>query len=276
MPCQPLPRMAPDSADLIFIDGAKTEYVEYVKASFPLLRPGGALIIDDAFAGGTYAAHEGGEDDHLGESIRQVVRALARSERVTASFLGTEHGMLLAASKDMTMNNQILIIGASRGLGLELAAAFIEQGTTVIGMHSGASEPIDVPGIEWMECDLADSGARQQAVDSLEVVPSRIIFAAAFDPRADHPPRVDRNGVTQSLLVNGAGGYDILRLLLEKSESPDPLLWWDRKPSTRRTRGSAAYAALQSGTQSPNGCSHRPVPDPWRSRLRGDLRCAEQ
>ncbi|WP_024818454.1 O-methyltransferase [Arthrobacter sp. 31Y] len=94
-----LSRMAPDSADLIFIDGAKTEYVEYVKASFPLLRPGGALIIDDAFAGGTYAAHEGGEDDHLGESIRQVVRALARSERVTASFLGTENGMLLAVKQ---------------------------------------------------------------------------------------------------------------------------------------------------------------------------------
>lgn len=94
-----LSRMAPESADLIFIDGAKTEYVEYVKAAFPLLRAGGALLIDDAFAGGTYAVHEGGEDDRLGESIRQVVRALARSQRVTASFLGTEHGMLLAVKQ---------------------------------------------------------------------------------------------------------------------------------------------------------------------------------
>ncbi|MDR6640770.1 O-methyltransferase [Paenarthrobacter nitroguajacolicus] len=94
-----LSRMAPDSADLIFIDGAKTEYVEYVKAAFPLLRAGGALLIDDAFAGGSYAAHEGGEDDRLGESIRQVVGALAKSQRVTASFLGTEHGMLLAVKQ---------------------------------------------------------------------------------------------------------------------------------------------------------------------------------
>lgn len=141
------------------------------------------------------------------------------------------------------MNNQILIIGASRGLGLELAAAFIEQGTTVIGMHSGASEPIAVPGIEWMECDLADSGARQQAVDSLEVVPSRIIFAAAFDPRADHPQRVDRDGVTQSLLVNGAGGYDILRLLLEKSESPVSIAVVGSEAIYTPDAGSAAYAA---------------------------------
>lgn len=94
-----LSRMAPESADLIFIDGAKTEYVEYVKAAFPLLRAGGALLIDDAFAGGTYAVHEGGDNDNLGESIRQVVRALARSQRVTASFLGTEHGMLLAVKQ---------------------------------------------------------------------------------------------------------------------------------------------------------------------------------
>ncbi|WOH18374.1 SDR family NAD(P)-dependent oxidoreductase [Paenarthrobacter sp. GOM3] len=141
------------------------------------------------------------------------------------------------------MNNHVLIIGASRGLGLDLAKLFIDQGSSVIGMHSGASEPTSVQGMTWIACDLAESGARRRAVESLNMVPSRIIFAAAFDPRSDRTSSGEGDGVTQSLLVNGAGGYDILRLLIEKSESPLSIAVVGSEAIYTPDAGSAGYAA---------------------------------
>ncbi|MBP2268674.1 NAD(P)-dependent dehydrogenase (short-subunit alcohol dehydrogenase family) [Pseudarthrobacter sp. PvP004] len=141
------------------------------------------------------------------------------------------------------MNNQVLIIGASRGLGLDLAKSFIQHGSAVIGVHSGASAPPSVEGMTWMECDLAESEGRRQTVESLDVIPSRIIFAAAFDPRSDHPASGERDGVTQSLLVNGAGGYDILRLLIEKSDSPLSIAVVGSEAIYTPDAGSAGYAA---------------------------------
>lgn len=47
--------MERDSVDMIFIDADKKSYPDYLKACFPLLRPGGLLVADDAFAQGISA-----------------------------------------------------------------------------------------------------------------------------------------------------------------------------------------------------------------------------
>ena len=90
--------LAPGSVDLAFIDGAKTEYVSYVKAIFPLLADGGVLLLDDAFAAGDYSEHENGQEESA-RDIRSCVRALARSPQLTSSFIGTENGLFIAVKR---------------------------------------------------------------------------------------------------------------------------------------------------------------------------------
>ncbi|WP_426625400.1 O-methyltransferase [Leifsonia sp. McL0607] len=91
-----LAELAPGSVDLAFIDGAKAEYASYVKAVFPLLADGGILLLDDAFAAGDYSTHENSSEEESARVIRSCIRALARSPRLTSSFLGTENGIFMA------------------------------------------------------------------------------------------------------------------------------------------------------------------------------------
>ena len=46
-----LPRLTDGAYDLVFVDGAKTEYPQYVAEALRLLRPGGVLVVDGALAG---------------------------------------------------------------------------------------------------------------------------------------------------------------------------------------------------------------------------------
>ncbi|HRW41055.1 MAG TPA: class I SAM-dependent methyltransferase, partial [Microthrixaceae bacterium] len=46
--------LEPQSVDLVFIDGDKRAYLEYLKAAVPLLPPGGLLVADDALAEGDF------------------------------------------------------------------------------------------------------------------------------------------------------------------------------------------------------------------------------
>lgn len=90
---------SPASIDFIFIDGAKIDYVEYLKICFPLLAPGGIMILDDAFATGEYGENEGRGESETNRTIRRAVKALANAPSVVSSFISTDHGMLVAVRK---------------------------------------------------------------------------------------------------------------------------------------------------------------------------------
>ena len=115
------------------------------------------------------------------------------------------------------MSDPVLIVGASRGLGRDLACRFVELGDTVIGTHTGASEPPALPGVSWRVCDLADGDSRLGFTASLDGIPRRIVLAAAYDPRTDPHPPGDGDAVARSLLVNGAGAYALLSTLIEQA-----------------------------------------------------------
>jgi len=89
--------LEPQSVDLVFIDGDKRAYLEYLKAAVPLLPPGGLLVADDALAEGDFSG-EAVEDDAAERAavIRRFSRAVCTSPLFEACFIGTEAGLLVA------------------------------------------------------------------------------------------------------------------------------------------------------------------------------------
>ncbi len=64
--------------DLVFLDGVKAEYEEYLDLAVPLLRPGGLVAVDNVLMSGTVAENE--SDGHWTEE--QIATARAFNERL--------------------------------------------------------------------------------------------------------------------------------------------------------------------------------------------------
>lgn len=87
--------LAPESLDMVFVDGDKRSYPTYLKLCFPLLRQGGLLVADDAFSQGDFGAEsEDGDGAAEVRAINSYNRAAAQSPRLLSAFIGTDHGFL--------------------------------------------------------------------------------------------------------------------------------------------------------------------------------------
>lgn len=83
--------------DLIFVDGEKLAYPDYLKACYPLLAPGGVLIADDAFAGGDYGPELGDAPPEAAvAAITAYNRAVVRAGSLHSAFVGTETGFMVS------------------------------------------------------------------------------------------------------------------------------------------------------------------------------------
>jgi caffeoyl-CoA O-methyltransferase len=87
-----------ESFDLIFIDGAKRQYPQYLELAYPLLRPCGLLVADDCFADGDYSSEHGGHE-MAANAILRYVRAVAASPNLTSYLIPTEHGLLVSRKR---------------------------------------------------------------------------------------------------------------------------------------------------------------------------------
>ncbi|WP_069812840.1 O-methyltransferase [Streptomyces sp. TP-A0874] len=93
-----LATMDPDSCDMVFVDGDKKSYPQYLKLCFPLLRSGGLLIADDTAPGLDFSGESepGADPDREAVAINTYVRAAARSNRLFSAFVGTTHGLMVS------------------------------------------------------------------------------------------------------------------------------------------------------------------------------------
>lgn len=93
-PIDVLPKLRDEAYDIVFINGDKLEYVEYVAGAARLLRPGGMLLVHDAL----WFNNVPDSDDESDESIiiREALEAITASETYSQSLLPVGNGLLVA------------------------------------------------------------------------------------------------------------------------------------------------------------------------------------
>lgn len=85
-----------DTFDLVFIDGAKRDYPLYLRLCAPLLKVGGLMIADDAFADGNFDHEADADCDAAIRGVDVYNSYVCRSPKFLSAFVGTEHGMLVS------------------------------------------------------------------------------------------------------------------------------------------------------------------------------------
>lgn len=89
-----LPRLTDGGYDLVFLDGDKGEYAAYVEQAVRLLRPGGAVAIDNALWHDKVA--DPAQRDPQTVSLRQLAAALREDERFVPALLPVGDGLIVA------------------------------------------------------------------------------------------------------------------------------------------------------------------------------------
>jgi predicted O-methyltransferase YrrM len=92
-----LPRLTDGGYDLVFCDADRLEYLDYLDESLRLLRPGGLVCFEGAFAQGRAldAAHQDAE----AQCLRELMRAVRDSPRLSPVLLPTDDGLLCAVRR---------------------------------------------------------------------------------------------------------------------------------------------------------------------------------
>ena len=89
-----LPKLQDSTYDLVFIDGDPLEAVEYVAQASRLLRSGGVMVVNGAFAGDTIADPTSEGDETV--IMREVLDAVAEMDELTPMLLPVGDGLLIA------------------------------------------------------------------------------------------------------------------------------------------------------------------------------------
>lgn len=89
-----LPRLTDGAYDIVFVDGAKSEYRAYLDEAVRLLRPGGAVIFDNALWHDKVA--DPAQRDPQTIELRALVAEVRDDERFTPSLLPVGDGILVA------------------------------------------------------------------------------------------------------------------------------------------------------------------------------------
>jgi predicted O-methyltransferase YrrM len=89
-----LPRLTDGAYDLVFADGDKTEYAEYLTEALRLLRPGGIVAFDNALWSGRVADPAQRDPDTV--TIRELGKRVLEDDRLVPCLLPVGDGLLVA------------------------------------------------------------------------------------------------------------------------------------------------------------------------------------
>ncbi|GAA1394588.1 O-methyltransferase [Luteococcus peritonei] len=93
-PLDVLPKLRDGAYDVVFINGDKLEYVEYVAQALRLLRHGGVVVLHNALWRNLVADPDNEDDETL--IIREALSAVAETEEFTSVLLPVGDGLLAA------------------------------------------------------------------------------------------------------------------------------------------------------------------------------------
>lgn len=92
-----LSRMTDGAYDLVFVDGAKSEYPDYVAAATRLLRSGGVLVMDNMLWH-DQVADPAARDDRT-RTLRDLGKSLREDEAFATTLLPVGDGLLVAVKR---------------------------------------------------------------------------------------------------------------------------------------------------------------------------------
>ncbi|WP_051425799.1 O-methyltransferase [Jiangella gansuensis] len=92
-----LPRLTDGAYDLVFCDGDKTEYGEYLQQALRLLRPGGAVAFDNALWHNRVA--DSAQRDPETIAIRELGRLVRENDELVPALLPVGDGLLAAVKR---------------------------------------------------------------------------------------------------------------------------------------------------------------------------------
>lgn len=96
-PLDVLPRLTDGAYDLVFACGEPTEYAGYLHEATRLLRPGGVVVFDEAFAGGRLP--DAARRDPATSAVRDLCRALSEHDGFTELLMPVGEGLLCAVRR---------------------------------------------------------------------------------------------------------------------------------------------------------------------------------
>ena len=86
--------------DFAFIDADKPNYPAYWDGVLDLLRPGGLVVVDNVFAGGSILGGGDGDFTHASlETIRELNNRIAADERVDCAMVGVADGITIGLKR---------------------------------------------------------------------------------------------------------------------------------------------------------------------------------
>jgi len=89
-----LPRLTDGAYDLVFCDGDKREYLDYLTEALRLLRPGGVVAFDNALWHDRVADPSVRDEETL--AVRELLRQVAEDDQLVPVLLPVGDGLLLA------------------------------------------------------------------------------------------------------------------------------------------------------------------------------------
>lgn len=93
-----LPRLTDGGYDIVFIDGDKHEYQAYLDEAIRLLRPGGAVVIDNALWHDKVA--DPAQRDAVTVALRELVTAMREDFHFVSTLLPVSDGLLVAVRRE--------------------------------------------------------------------------------------------------------------------------------------------------------------------------------
>ena len=93
--------LAPQSYDVIFLDGPKTQYFSYLNSLKTLLKNGGTLIADNIFQRGMVVGEKEIEAKHKSTILKMndFIYTISKDKDFTSTILPMGDGVLLATKK---------------------------------------------------------------------------------------------------------------------------------------------------------------------------------